>query len=289
MRRVILVSILTMLGGAVATFGQPRPQGNGVDPKYTGKLREDALFKFEPAVSASPVNRVYTGSGLRYATGPALSGGAPGGKADRFPWKVNIVTTVFWIGERSALNNPVPNDKSSWDPAWAARYGGYDDPAPSGRRDYRPINFVPRQNPFYVALPYNDVEGGHTKLEAAAVVPWFKETFARDGQTTLKGHWIAIRHGDRVCYAQWEDCGPFRTDHWQYVFGDERPRPNLNRGAGLDVSPSVRDYLGLGGMDVCDWKFVEFRDVPSGPWALYGDNNPFVMARRQSDDRIARK
>ncbi len=32
-----------------------------------------------------------------------------------YPWKRNIMTTVFWIGEAAAQNNPVPNDKSSWD------------------------------------------------------------------------------------------------------------------------------------------------------------------------------
>ena len=149
---------------------------------------------------------------------------------------------------------------------------------------------MPRQNPFYVALPYNDVEGGHTKYEASQVIPWFKQAFVRDGQTVLKGRWLAIRHGNKVCYAQWEDCGPFRTDHWQYVFGNERPRPNLNQGAGLDVSPAVRDYLGLGNKDACDWKFAEFREVPSsGPWAMYGDNNTFVILRQKSNDRFARR
>jgi hypothetical protein len=29
---------------------------------------------------------------------------------------------------------------------------------------------------------------------------------------------------------------------------------------GLDVSPAVRDYLGLCGIDVYDWKFGEFRE-----------------------------
>ena len=33
----------------------------------------------------------------------------------RFPWKKEIVTTVFWIGEKPAPNNPVPNRVSSWD------------------------------------------------------------------------------------------------------------------------------------------------------------------------------
>ena len=57
------------------------------------------------------------------------------------------------------------------------------------------------------------------------------------------------------------------------------PLPNLNQGAGLDVSPAVRDYLGMrGGKDVCDWKFVEARDVPPGPWTKHGDNNTFVLA-----------
>ena len=49
--------------------------------------------------------------------------------------------------------------------------------------------------------------------------------------------------------------------------------PTSNRNAGLDVSPAVRDYVGLSDIDVCDWKFVEFREVPSGPWAMYGDNS----------------
>jgi hypothetical protein len=193
---------------------------------------------------------------------------------------VGIVTTIFWVGEGPTEHNPVTNCRSAWDKHWVATYGGYDSPEPAARRHYIPVRFVPRQNPFYVALPYNDVVGPHTKREAAWVVPWFRETFVRDGQSVLKDRWIAIRHGDRVCYAQWEDCGPFQTDHWQYVFGHERPRPNLNQGAGLDVSPAVRDYLGLAPTrDICDWKFVEFVDVPSGPWLRYGQNRRFALSR----------
>ena len=63
------------------------------------------------------------------------------------------------------------------------------------------------------------------------------------------------------------------------MFGKERPRPNLNQGAGLDVSPAVRDYLGLAPTrDVCDWKFVEFTDVPAGPWLRHGQNRRFALA-----------
>ena len=205
----------------------------------------------------------------------------------RFPWKREIVTTTFWVGERPTKNNPTPNRASSWDAQWAKSYGGTDTPDASQRVDYRPASFVPDQNPFYVALPYNDVRSGAHKPEAASIIPWFQEDFREPGKTVCKGRWVAIRFKDRVSYAQWEDCGPFRTDHSAYVFGSERPKPNLNKGAGLDVSPAVRDYLGMNDTDVTDWKFVDFEEVPNGPWAKLGDNNTFVINKRLNDLRVA--
>ncbi|HEY0368286.1 MAG TPA: hypothetical protein VGC85_01695 [Chthoniobacterales bacterium] len=200
---------------------------------------------------------------------------------DEYPWKKEIVTTVFWIGEKPSENNPTPNKSSSWDHNWSQSYGGYDNPDRSARRGYIPASFTPKQNPFYCALPYNDKAREGHRPEAPHVVPWFKDAYQGPAVSTCKGRWIAIRHGNKVAYAQWEDAGPFRTDHWQYVFGSERPKPNLNKGAGLDVSPAIRDYLGLQETDVTDWKFVEFKDVPRGPWAMYGDNNTFVQVERK--------
>jgi hypothetical protein len=291
MRLLTLPLLFTVSAlSSVSLFAQSQYESSTDFAKYAMKLRENALLKVEPKVIMSPTKTVFNGDGPRYVTGPSLMGrGALSVGPGRYPWKLNIVTTIFWVGERASGNNPVPNDKSSWDKYWFSSFGGYDNPDPAWRRNLIPATFVPRQNPFYFALPYNDVDGGRTKVEAPQVIPWFRQTFVRDGQTVLKDRWIAIRHGNRVCYAQWEDCGPFRTDHWQYVFGNERPRPNLNRGAGLDVSPAVRDYLGLGSLDVSDWRFVEFREVPPGPWALYGNNNTFVILRRQSNERFARR
>src|SRR5678809_784142 len=94
------------------------------------KLREQALLKVEPP------------------TRPAI---------ERFPWKTNIVTTVFWVGEEAGANNPVSNYRSSWDANWTGNYGGLDNPDSSTRSNYIPMAFIPRQNPFYCALPYNDV------------------------------------------------------------------------------------------------------------------------------------
>ena len=234
------------------------------------KLREAALASLEPRVII-PTN-----------SHPFPIGG-------EFPWKRNIVTTVFWVGEPAGVNNPVDNRSSSWDLSWFRSFGGIDAPERAARRDFLPTAFVPRQNPFYCALPYNDIAQGATKPEAARVIPWFKKAFVRDGQSVCHNHWIEIRNGrsGRICYAQWSDCGPFVTNHWQYVFGDERPKPNLNHGAGLDVSPAVRDYLGLGGTSVTDWRFVDFPEVPNGPWAQYGDNNSFTQIRRQTTAWVA--
>jgi hypothetical protein len=168
---------------------------------------------------------------------PALSG----------VWKQNISATVFWVGEPSRENDP-GNLQSAWDQDW--------------------IHTARTQTPFYVALPYNDVQNGHTKPEASRVIPWFAAAFVRDGQSVLKDRWVAIRKGNLVCYAQWEDVGPFCVDHWQYVFGAERPRPNKNGDAGIDVSPAVRDYLGMSGMDTCDWRFASEKEIPPGPWRV---------------------
>lgn len=239
--------------------------------KYSKKLRESILARpdLQPLARNGMVD-------------------PPKSSAERFPWKSGIVTTTFWIGEEPTKNNPVPNHASSWDPRWAERFGGLDDPDRAQRANYLPAKFVPGQNPFYVALPYNDVQNGAHKPEAARVIPWFKEAYQLPGKSVLKGRWIAIRHNGRTAYAQWEDCGPFRTDHWQYVFGDERPKPNLNKGAGLDVSPAVRDFLGMADTDVTDWKFVDFSEVPTGPWATHGENNTFVINQRAAQTRLAR-
>jgi TonB family protein len=208
---------------------------------------------------------------------------------DVFPWKTDVVTTVFWVGEEQSAEKTSPQHQSVWDKDWLKNFGGVDNPEPAARHDYIPISFVPRQNPFYCALPYNDVEQGRFKPEAPVVIPWFKQVHAEPVQSVCKDHWVAIRKEDRICYAQWEDCGPFRTDHFQYVFQNERPTPNARHGAGLSVSPAVRDYLGLASVDVTDWRFVEVTDVPLGPWRDYGENNPFVIAHRPGEENFRKQ
>jgi hypothetical protein len=105
------------------------------------------------------------------------------------------------------------------------------------------------------------------------VIPWFWQNYMGKGISVCKGRWISIRHGEKTCYAQWEDVGPFEVDHWQYVFGHEKPRPNRNGNAGIDLSPAVRDYLGITSGATVSWRFVENEQVAEGPW-IHEKSNP---------------
>lgn len=285
---------LVLFAGTLGIFGmhvsaQSRSDSTTDFAKYAIKLPEKSLLKIEPKLTRVQANNRFQVSELNGGTGSGVVSerNSLAAGSGEYAWKLGIGTTVFWVGEQASGRNPVSNDKSAWDGGWVSSYGGMDNPNPEARLNFVPANFIPRQNPFYVALPYNDIRDHHTKPGAPQVIPWFKSSFVSDGQSVCKGRWVAIRHSNKVCYAQWEDVGPFQTDHWQYVFGDERPRANRNQDAGLDVSPAVRDYLALENIDFCDWKFVEFLHVPAGPWANYGDNNTFSRLRRPRSIAIA--
>ena len=190
-----------------------------------------------------------------------------------FPLRRNIVTTYFWIGQGGTPISATTNIKSAWDSFWKKNFGGID--CPDQRKDAKkfreaslPKKFAPTLNPFYVALPFNDI--AFPKKSRKWVYWWDEGKFQKDRfESQCNGRWIMIRFNNKVCYAQWEDVGPLRYDHAEYVFGDELP--NRHSRAGLDVSPAVRDYLGLSGLDKTDWKFVEDDQVPYGPWIEYGE------------------
>jgi hypothetical protein len=217
----------------------------------------------------------------RRQVAPATAASAASASRILYPWKLQVTCTIFWIGERPSPRNPTPNSKSSWDQRWAANFGGYDDPEPANRLanhttgEFRPKNFVPKLNPFYIALPYNDVIGSTVhKPEASRVIPWFRRMNPQPGETVCKGRWVQIYNGSRSCYGQWEDCGPWTTDDWEFVFGTKPPKTTQNGAAGIDLSPSIRDYLGLKSGQKVHWRFVEAGQVPFGPWKKYGQEVP---------------
>ncbi|MDK3157930.1 hypothetical protein QPK87_15305 [Kamptonema cortianum] len=197
----------------------------------------------------------------------------------RYPWRRNIQTSVFWVGEPPSANVPKSscNTMSAWDMNWVRNFGGFDDP--NRRNGFFPARFRPKQNPFYFALPFNDMRKGRHKPISRKVIPWFEEEYVAPNVSVCKSRWIAVRYRGRTVYGQWEDVGPFEHDHPEYVFGKARPRPNQNKNAGLDISPAMRDYLGMSGLAPADWKFVDDKDVPPGPWKRIVNIRASVMAK----------
>src|SRR2546430_9831013 len=136
MKRTFALLILTSAIGVLRAEEQSSsPYATAADfAKYAMKLREQALLKVEPQVFVPTSSR------------PAVQ---------RFAWKTNIVTTVFWIGEQAGGNNPVPNNRSSWDLNWTSSYGGFDCPDKSHRPHLNPIRFTSEQKPLYLRFPHN--------------------------------------------------------------------------------------------------------------------------------------
>ena len=189
---------------------------------------------------------------------------------------LNIATTVFWVGEgATAENDYIANSASAWDGNWKEHYGGYDNP--DKRNGLLPAGFTPKENPFYFALPYNDTLNDKRKPTGINCKP---TTTQDDTHSWCKNTWIMIRYGDKIAYAQWEDVGPNEEDDASYVFGTMPPRNTFGEKAGLDVSPAVRDYLGLGDTSFTDWTLVTADKVPSGPWKDIVTTSPGYSIQR---------
>lgn len=178
---------------------------------------------------------------------------------NNYPWKTGIVTTMFYIGEDASKS-------SAWDENWVKSNHGKD--SPDDRNGYSTGSHASTINPFYVALPFNDL--AHPD-KAKIYVPSSWQLPAKDGKpvSACQHRWVEIKSEDevgRVCYAQWEDVGPNGDNHAEYVFGSERPDKG---GAGLDVSPAVAQYLGLNNQTQLGhtrWRFVDAEDIPPGAW-----------------------
>ena len=225
-----------------------------------------------PSVPAPP------GGGPAPAPGPAPAG---------YPWHTGIVSTTFWVGEVFDPDAPDGSQEySAYDSRWMESYGGCDGVTTDGgceteprtaANDYFPSSMTPRENPFYLDLPFDDVNSRAAFAMRDSVVPWASRApYAAHrgdrGFSYLKNRWVEIVHGGRRCFGQIEDAGPGVYDDARYVFGtdDARPANREFNGAGLDVSPALTSCLGFADIDgqdaIVSWRFVEESDVLPGPW-----------------------
>ncbi|MGO9543948.1 MAG: hypothetical protein ACLPPF_04040 [Rhodomicrobium sp.] len=172
------------------------------------------------------------------------------------------VTTVFWVGEgASAENGHIDNYGSYWDARWMKHFGGVDNP--EKRNGFHPAGFKPKQNPFYVALPFAEVDRNGNLKEIAKNIPGFGTA---NGPLT-RNRWVEIRYKGKSCFAQWQDVGPSGEDDFDWVFGDAaKPKNKFGLRAGLDISPATAQWLDIEDSARTEWRFVDASAVPDGPW-----------------------
>ena len=279
---ILLAGLLTMLGTAcVAGSGEPGPSS-------------------VPTLPAAP---------------PSSPSGSEPSKATRdYPLHTNIVSTTFWVGEVfDATLSDGSQVCSTYDNQWAlhwsgvakgtvpdsaeacpgAVYGGCDGVVNDGgtscvtevrvpENDYFPRSGnLPLENPFYLDLPYDDLNDPVGFAQRCEVVPWaddpgYAGRCDDPGFSYLKNRWVAITGPNgATCYGQIQDAGPSHDDLYhdaEYVFGadDARPVQTEFNNAGMDVSPALNGCLGYaeldGDQDLVSWHFVDDADVPDGPW-----------------------
>jgi hypothetical protein len=238
--------------------------------------------------------------------------GSAGAASRAAPWHRHIVATTFWVGE---VFDPSVSDGSqvcsTYDADWAYHWSGVNDgrvPAnavacagaivggcdgvrtPGGgcatqRRTavngFFPTRVRPRENPFYLDLPFDDVNDPIAFAERCRVIPWahdpgFAGRCSDMNFSYMKNHWVRIvGPNGKTCYGQVEDAGPSHDDLYhdaRYVFGttDARPIQGDFNDAGMDVSPALNGCLGFKELDGDDddvsWQFVDAANVPAGPW-----------------------
>src|SRR5206468_11629819 len=75
-------------------------------------MKKEAYMKAIPILSIGALAAISAGC---LSTRQSVSA-----TGERYPWKKNIATTVFWIGDKPSANIQVPNRKSSWDEDWSS-------------------------------------------------------------------------------------------------------------------------------------------------------------------------
>jgi len=229
-----------------------------------------------------------------------------------YPWHSNIVATSFWVGE--LFNDKVSDGSqvcSTYDSKWALHWSGISTGkvpskasgcpgSPSGGCDgiagskgscktearhesngWFPSKVTPKENPFYLDLPYDDVNDSKAFKARCTDIPWsgdagFTGKCKDKNFTFMKNRWVRmVGPNGHTCYGQIEDAGPSHGSLYhdaKYVFGasDARPVQTQFNHAGADVSPALNGCLGFkeldGDTDHIKWQWVDDADVPAGPW-----------------------
>jgi len=277
-----------------------------------------------PAAAPSSTPAAAAPAPAATAAGAPAPTAAPLPVTGTYPLHTNIVSTTFWVGE---IFNASLSDGSqvcsTYNGQWALQhtgvnmgttpssasgcpgstYGGCDGVSSGtgtsfqcateqrvASNGYFPLHQPkPLQNPFYLDLPYDDVNDSVAFAERCNVIPWAAADNAKTGvnhcadssYSYMKNAWVQITGPNgAACYGQVEDAGPSSGSLYHdsaYVFGANNARPanksfsgDPSQGAGMDVSPALNGCLGFaelnGDNDHVSWRFVDRASVPAGPW-----------------------
>jgi hypothetical protein len=230
-----------------------------------------------------------------------------------YPKHTNDVATTFWVGE--IFDPKLPDGSqvcSTYDSQWAFHWSGVNngkvpanadgcagsivggcDGVPTGttcktearsaKNDYFPTSSAvhPHENPFYLDIPFDDVNDATAFKSRCSVIPWANDAgyaghCADSNFSYMKNRWAKITGPNgHTCYGQIEDAGPSHGTLYHdtaYVFGsgDVRPVQKEFNNAGMDVSPALNSCLGFadldGDADKVSWQLVDTVDVPQGSW-----------------------
>jgi hypothetical protein len=237
---------------------------------------------------------------------------ATGVQGRQYPLHTNIIATTFWVGE--LFNASLADGSqvcSTYDSNWAYTWSGINkgkvpstadgcagaivggcDGVTSGDKclteprtaanDYFPTKApTPKENPFYLDLPYDDLNDPIAFKERCTVIPWANDPGyagnCNNGDFSyMKNRWVKMTGPNgNTCYGQIQDAGPSHGSLYHdknYVFGTGNAQPVQGQfnNAGADVSPALNGCLGFkeldGSGDKISWSFVDAVDVPNGPW-----------------------
>ena len=99
-----------------------------------------------------------------------------------YPWHTDIVSTTFWVGEVfNADAADGSQEVSTYDDDWPGNYGGCggvhieggsEAEARCPANDHFPDAMRPKQNPFYLDLPHDDLNDTQGFERRKAVIPW---------------------------------------------------------------------------------------------------------------------
>lgn len=204
------------------------------------------------------------------------------------------MATTFWVGE---VFDPEAADGSQVISAYEGwryeRSGGCDGVIEDGvcqteprsaENGFFPSSMTPKQTPFYLDLPFADVNNvaafalrGQTPL---AQDPGYAGDLENREFSCKKNRWVQLQYKGNTCSAQIQDAGPAEYDEFDYVFGDGGTGPKGTKHNDAELNGTQAGV---------SWRFVDEVDVPDGPWKTIVTDSGYDWTRGGPADKQVRR